>query len=144
MKTSTVTKEQLAWLFVRGLGLYLGYTSLQGFATIVFLASTLETFNATLITPYLFTSIGSVYFLFFGDGAHRLLMYDRNARLQNPPSPALHLRTPPEREDPDTTLTPSEREAYSQWLEDSPELNELPLEDRIARFRDFQSRNPRK
>lgn len=147
MSAFPITKSQLAWLFLRGFGLYLGYIALQGFVSMIYLATVMEQMNAALAGPLLFAMAGSVYFLFFGEGAYQLLMREKSGPVSpSSVSDSQIPRTPPapaEREDPITTLTPSEKASFALWLEEHPELKKVHLDDQIARFRDYQRNQQR-
>lgn len=142
MTRSTISKSQLAWLFLRGFGIYLGYLALQGIISMICLVSVTEQLNGTMIVPLFFATAGSVYFLLFGESAHQLLMRESSISAAAPSvSDSRIPRTPSasaEKEDPNTTLTPSEKESFTRWLEENPEWNGLHLDDQIARFRDYQ------
>lgn len=166
MRSSPITKDQLAWLFLRGFGLYLGYNALQGFAAIIFTAGAFKDvgfgrIGGAMMGSVMFMTLGSVYFLFFEAVAHQLLMKGTDdfggapnpkttSSRQLPPEKedprttvsrsavVPRRKLPSEKEDPRTTLTASEGQTFSQWLAHRPDMSNRILEDQIALFRDYQ------
>ena len=135
-----LTKEGLAWLIIRGIGVVVALRLALSLVVFLFgmkalpLGSVFDKLSLAVAAAFLCQLAVAVYFLRYGNFVFDLLM------LESPFGRPLRPAKPPVIEDPATTLTPAETEAFEAWLEENPDLKKRGEIDQVALFRDHQRR----
>jgi len=151
---NSLTKDQLCWVLIRILGVYLIFQSIIAFVTLA--ATFVSVGNMSnsipgiesgdwmgyLVTPGLLTvtlAILGIYLLRSGKAIHDLLMQEPATSFlpRKRPQPKIE-PDPMDEVDPDTTLTRRETEAFLKWIESHPEFQKRSRVDQVALFRDAQ------
>jgi hypothetical protein len=150
---SPLTKSQLCWVVIRGVGVYLLVQAIVSLSVAILSAMAIGIASSAaglgsgtlgLALPLLFSAFVSglvgYYLLLRGASVHRLMMTVSapSSGENSAPTPRRPV-DPDEIVDPATTLSQRESREFAAWLEAHPELRERSETDRIALFRDAQA-----
>jgi hypothetical protein len=134
-----ITKSDLCWVLIKGVGLYFIYTALAAFfgAYVGWVSvkdnfgsgrsATLKPLKAIVWVSLVPLAVGS-YLVVSGRTIHRCLMSVPPGSSEAGGADA----------DPATGFSESEMKAFTAWLQQHPEFQSRALTDQVALFRDAQ------
>ncbi|MDF1656294.1 MAG: hypothetical protein P1U58_01710 [Verrucomicrobiales bacterium] len=154
-----LTKSQLCWVLLRLCGVSMLYQAVVKLISIIVANSSAPSLKAdsavvTLVFLLGITCLIGFYLLFYGRALHRIIMrepspilesdetpYGQPVRMMRKGSWMAANRKKEEPEDPQTTLTEQETKDFAAWLNENDAIQNRPLTDQIALFRDFQKKS---